>query len=194
MRNVSKLVIAALGASMFASVAHAELKGANYESYIEDHYKTVTRTYPQYAEQCTTRDVPIFGKTKDTFDEGGAVVGGIIGGIAGNAIKHGPVGAGVGAIAGAVIGGREEGDREVVGYKQVTDCQKVLVHTERYDEEEYTHSTVSFYYNGEYYKMTFTDKNKVAKHRRNYNKSHLTGSYNKSHRTNKEKWDVRIGR
>lgn len=113
---------------------------------IQDHFRTVTKQIPQTEKVCNFVEVPIYGQ--ETFDQGGAIVGGIIGGVIGNQIGKGSgndVATGVGAMTGAIIGGKKEGG--IVGYRQEERCQLVTTYS-TVKEEVYSHSTVTWKQNG----------------------------------------------
>lgn len=111
---------------------------------IQDHTKTVIKRVPFNYEVCSEVDVPA-DKTKDTIL--GAIIGGAIGQ---NITKDLPDGATAGAIIGGILGNQNSKN---VGGKQMR-CTK---HT-RYEESierPYSHSTITFSYQGKIYKVRF---------------------------------------
>ena len=112
-------------------------------SEIQDHYKDIISQKPYTVEVC--RDRVVSGdKTGD------ALAGAIIGGILGNNIKGEKDGGAIGAIIGGMLGHSNSG--AIGGTKRV--CQ---VET-RYSEESkrvYSHSTISFVYEGKSYRVNF---------------------------------------
>ena len=118
------------GKSAFATQPHAAV--------VEDHTKTVIKRTPYSVEVCSEVDVQR-DKTKDT------ILGAIIGGAIGNNVPGEDGGGAMGAIIGGLLNTeKNKGQR----------CQ---IET-RYDEEVqnvYSHSTVTFYYNGRQYTLRF---------------------------------------
>lgn len=111
---------------------------------IEDHTKTVIKRIPHTYEVCSEVDVPA-DKTKDTLL--GAIIGGAIGQ---NITKDLPDGATAGAIIGGILGNQNSTN---IGGKQMR-CTK----NTRYEdtmETMYSHSTITFSYQGKTYKIRF---------------------------------------
>ena len=115
-----------------------------HENSITDYNKTVINQVPYKVEVC--RDVTTSGdKTADTLK--GAIIGGIIGN---NVTKNVDNGGTVGALLGGMLG--HSNSNASGGTKRV--CQ---VET-RYSEESrrvYSHSTISFIYEGKSYRVNF---------------------------------------
>lgn len=114
-----------------------------YAESVTDHYKSVIEQTPYRVEVC--RDVSVSGdKTGDTLK--GAIIGGIIGNNVGN-IENG-------GAAGALIGG-------ILGHnnsKATGGTQRVCNIETRYEEiqrEVYSHSIVTFMYNGKQQRLKF---------------------------------------
>ena len=110
---------------------------------IQDHYKNVIMQLPKRVEVCYDKSV---GGDKT----GDALMGAIIGGILGNNIKGEKDGGAIGAIIGGMLG--HSNSNASGGTKRV--CQ---VET-RYSEESrrvYSHSTISFIYEGKSYRVKF---------------------------------------
>jgi uncharacterized protein YcfJ len=120
---------------------------------VKDHYKTIIEQKPYSVEVCKNVQVPYGSKTE--LDTEGAIVGGIIGGIIGNQVGKGSgkeAATGVGALAGAIIGGKKEGTS---GYRLERQCQIETRYEER-SREVYSHSTITFTYDGTRKTVTFS--------------------------------------
>ena len=115
-----------------------------YNIDIQDYEKTVIKRTPYNVEVCSERRVS-GDKTGD------AVMGAIIGGIIGNNVtKNMPDGGTAGAIIGGLLGHQNS---DAKGGTQRR-CNTEI----RYNEEVrtiYSHSTVSFWYNGKKYNLKF---------------------------------------
>lgn len=141
-------------ASLLVATASPALanKQANRQAHVEDHYKTVIQQTPYNVEVCKDVKVPSAGKKEMNTE--GAIIGGIIGGVIGNQFGKGngkDAMTGIGAMTGAIIGGQDKGPRNYTTQRQ---CQ---VET-RYEETKksvYSHSTVTFYHNGERFDLKF---------------------------------------
>ena len=114
------------------------------EPIVQDHTKTIIKRVPFNYEVCSEVDVPA-DKTKDTIL--GAIIGGAIGQ---NITKDLPDGATAGAIIGGILGNQNS---KSVGGTQMR-CTK---HTKYEDSMEttYSHSTVTFWYEGKRYSLKF---------------------------------------
>ena len=116
---------------------------ANAET-VTDHYKSVIEQTPYRVEVC--RDVSVSGdKTGDTLK--GAIIGGIIGNNVGD-IKNGGA---AGALIGGILG--HNSSKASGGTKRVCSIET------RYEEREcevYSHSIVTFMYNGKQQVLRFT--------------------------------------
>ena len=141
-------------ASLLVATASPALanKQANRQAHVEDHYKTVIQQTPYNVEVC--KDVRVPYGSNNELDTEGAIVGGIIGGVIGNQFGKGSgkeAMTGIGALSGAIIGGKKEG---TAGYTTQRQCQI----EKRYEETKktvYSHSTVTFYHNGERFDLKF---------------------------------------
>ena len=110
---------------------------------VQDHYKTVISQKPYTVEVC--RDQVTSGdKTGD------ALAGAIIGGILGNNIKGEKDGGAIGAIIGGMLG--HSNSNASSGTKRV--CQVETRYTEE-SRRVYSHSTISFIYEGKSYRVNF---------------------------------------
>lgn len=137
---MNKLIVAGI-VTLMSTSAMAET--------VTDHYKEIIEQIPYRVEVC--KDVTIQGKT----DQSGAIIGGIIGGILGNQVGKGggkAAATGIGAMTGAIIGGNNNKTTPSTTQRQ---CQ---IET-RYEEtvrEVYSHSIVTFMYNGKQQALRFT--------------------------------------
>jgi len=133
------LVWGGIGAIAFTFIANS----VKADTQVQDHYKNIIYKTPSQVEVCYDRQVS-GDKTGD------ALKGAIIGGILGNNIKGEKDGGAIGAIIGGMLGHSNSG--AIGGTKRV--CQ---VET-RYSEESkrvYSHSTISFVYEGKSYRVNF---------------------------------------
>ena len=115
-----------------------------HAAVVTDHQKTVIKRTPHIVEVCSERKVS-GDKTND------AVMGAIIGGIIGNNVtKNLPDGGTAGAIIGGLLGHQNSTAND--GTKLV--CNKM----KRYEESMetiYSHSTITFSYEGKTYTVRF---------------------------------------
>jgi uncharacterized protein YcfJ len=114
------------------------------DTQVQDHYKNIIYKTPSQVEVCYERQVS-GDKTGDT------IMGGIIGGVIGNNItKDLPDGGTAGAIIGSILGNMNSNSSG--GTRTVCKTET------RYTEESrtiYSHSTISFVYNGKQYSLNF---------------------------------------
>jgi uncharacterized protein YcfJ len=114
------------------------------DTQVQDHYKNIIHKTPSQVEVCYDRQVS-GDKTSDT------IMGGIIGGVIGNNItKDLPDGGTAGAILGSILGNMNSNSSG--GTRTVCKTET------RYTEESrtiYSHSTISFVYNGKNYSLNF---------------------------------------
>jgi uncharacterized protein YcfJ len=114
------------------------------DTQVQDHYKNIIYKTPSQVEVCYDRQVS-GDKTSDT------IMGGIIGGVIGNNItKDLPDGGTAGAIIGSILGNMNSNSSG--GTRTVCKTET------RYTEESrtiYSHSTISFVYNGKNYSLNF---------------------------------------
>ena len=111
---------------------------------IQDHYKNIIYKTPSNVEVCYDRQVS-GDKTGDTIM--GAIIGGAIGN---NVTKNLPDGGTAGAILGGLLGNMNSDASG--GTKTV--CQTETRYTEQ-SKTVYSHSTISFVYNGKNYSLNF---------------------------------------
>ena len=131
-----------LGMMVIANSAVAESKLARIE--VTDHDKAVIKRTPYVVEVCSERNVS-GDKTGD------AVMGAIIGGLIGNNItKDLPDGGTAGAIIGGLLGHQNSTASD--GTKLV--CKNMTRYKESMDTI-YSHSTITFNYNGKTYTARF---------------------------------------
>ena len=133
--SMTAFVLAAMFTIKQASATSA------YNADVQDHFKTVIKRTPYNVEVCSERKVS-GDKTGDTLL--GAIIGGAIGQ---NITKDLPDG----ATAGAIIGG-------ILGNQNSTSSRNVCKTETRYNEEQrtiYSHSTITFVYEGKQYKLNF---------------------------------------
>ena len=124
------------GKSAFATQPHAAV--------VHDHFKDVIHQKPYQVEICSERNVS-GDKTGD------AVMGAIIGGIIGNNVtKNLPDGGTAGAIIGGILG-HQNSDAQA-GTKTV--CRYKTRFKETH-ETIYSHSTITFNYDGKTYTVRF---------------------------------------
>ena len=111
---------------------------------IRDHFKTVIEQTPYKVEVC--KDVKV--QQGSNLNTEGAIIGGIIGGVIGNQFGKGSgkeAATGVGALTGAIIGGQDKGPKTYGTQRQ---CQ-IETRYEETQREIYSHSTVTFYADGQ---------------------------------------------
>ena len=117
---------------------------ANADTQVQDHYKNIIYKTPSQVEVCYDRQVS-GDKTGDTIM--GAIIGGAIGN---NVTKNLPDGGTAGAILGGLLGNMNSDASG--GTKAV--CQTETRYTEQ-SKTVYSHSTISFVYNGKNYSLNF---------------------------------------
>ena len=133
------LVWGGIGAIAFTFIANS----VKADTQVQDHYKNIIYKTPSQIEVCYDRNVS-GDKTGD------ALKGAIIGGILGNNIKGEKDGGAIGAIIGGMLGHSNSGASGNVK----TYCSNQT----RYKEESrtvYSHSTITFEYEGKVYKVRF---------------------------------------
>jgi len=130
----------AIGFIAFTFIANS----VKADTQVQDHYKNVIHKIPSNVEVCYDRQVS-GDKTGDTIM--GAILGGAIGN---NVTKNMPDGGTAGAIIGGLLGNMNSsasgGTRTV--------CQTETRYTEQ-SKTMYSHSTISFVYNGKQYSLNF---------------------------------------
>ena len=140
-KNQEKLRQLTLGAIGFIAACFV-VNSVKADTTVQDHTKTVIKRTPFNVEVCS--EVNVQGdKTKDTLL--GAIIGGAIGQ---NITKDLPDGATAGAIIGGILGNQNSTASGGVKCRYET----------RYNEQQktiYSHSTISFIYEGKQYKLNF---------------------------------------
>ena len=137
------LIVAGIVA-LFATNANAET--------VKDHYKTIIEQNPYRVEVC--KDVRIQGQAST----GDTLFGALIGGAIGNQFGGGK-GKDAATILGAIVGA----DVANKNGKKPGGTQRQCQVETRYEEtqrEVYSHSTVTFYSDGQQYTVKFTKRNK----------------------------------
>ena len=115
-----------------------------FNATVQDHNKTIIKRVPQTWEVCSEVNVP-GDKTADTLL--GALIGGAIGQ---NITKDLPDGATAGAIIGGILGNQNS---KTINGKQMK-CTKNVRYQESM-ETVYSHSTITFNYEGRTYTVRF---------------------------------------
>ena len=133
------LVWGGIGAIAFTFIANS----VKADTQVQDHYKNIIYKTPSQVEVCYDRNVS-GDKTGD------AIKGAIIGGILGNNIKGEKDGGAIGAIIGGMLG--HSNSNASSGTKRV--CQVETRYTEE-SRRVYSHSTISFIYEGKSYRVNF---------------------------------------
>jgi len=129
----------AIGFIAFTFIANS----VKADTQVQDHYKNIIYKTPSQVEVCYDRNVS-GDKTGD------ALKGAIIGGILGNNIKGEKDGGAIGAIIGGMLG--HSNSNASGGTKRV--CQIETRYTED-SKRVYSHSTISFIYEGKSYRVNF---------------------------------------
>ena len=115
-----------------------------HEAQVTDVNKNVINRVPYNVEVCTN-------VTSGGDKSGDMLKGAIIGGILGNVVTKKDHGAAAGAVLGGIIGHDNSG--------ATASTQRVCSIETRYDEEVttvYSHSIVTFYHNGQQYRVQFS--------------------------------------
>jgi len=115
-----------------------------FNATVQDHSKTIIKRVPQTWEVCSEVNLP-GDKTADTLL--GALIGGAIGQ---NITKDLPDGATAGAIIGGILGNQNS---KTINGKQMK-CTKNVRYQESM-ETVYSHSTITFNYEGKTYTVRF---------------------------------------
>lgn len=140
-----KRLIGVMALMTLATCNNPAIATQPYNVDVQDHIKTVIKRIPQTWEVCSEVDVP-GDKTADTLL--GAIIGGAIGQ---NITKDLPDGATAGAIIGGILGNQNS---KTINGKQMK-CTKNTRYQDTI-EKLYSHSTITFTYEGKQYTVRFT--------------------------------------
>ena len=125
---------------------------------IIDHFKIQTIFEEIPVTKCVIEEVPIFQNQSGGNDDLGSFVSGaLIGGIMGKAITKEDGGAAVGAVIGGVLANESQkstASNRIVGYEEKKGCTR-KVKTVGTQEEQYSHSTITFQLDGQTYTSKF---------------------------------------
>ena len=113
---------------------------------VTDHYKSIIEQTPYRVEVC--KDVTVQGSNAGEGALGGMIIGGVLGKVLGGNDK----GAAAGAILGGVIGA-DKAQKKPSGTRR--ECQ-IETRYEESQREVYSHSIVTFMYNGKQQRLKFT--------------------------------------
>ena len=145
---MKKFLLAGAVASVFATSALADtirVKAPVIDS--QPNYVTKNIRTPQTS--CSVVDVPIYGRTGGGASAGDVLGGMIIGGLLGKGVSGNDKGAAAGAVIGGMISAdKNQGDQQIVGYRQEERCKTTYVN-ERV--EQVNGYTVSYELNGKTY-------------------------------------------
>jgi uncharacterized protein YcfJ len=129
---------------LFASVANAD---SSVKGNVVDYYNNVVVSTPHEKRLCEEYQVPIYGQ-QGSVDGGDVLMGMIIGGLMGKGLTGQDNGAAAGAVFGGVIAADKGSKKTVIqGYKTETKCRTEVRYSDR-TERRYTHSIVTFRYEG----------------------------------------------
>ena len=135
------LTLGAIGIIAFTFIANSVK--ADSHTTIQDHYKNVIHKRPYSVEVC-------YDQQTSGDKTGDAIKGAIIGGLLGNNIKGEQDGGAIGAVIGGMLG--HANSNATGGTRTVCNVET------RYNEERqtiYSHSTITFVYEGKQYDLNF---------------------------------------
>ena len=130
-------------AILFTSAASAE---NSVRGNVVDYYNNVVVSTPHEKRLCEEYQVPIYGQ-QGSVDGGDVLMGMIIGGLMGKGLTGQDNGAAAGAVFGGVIAADKANKTVVQGYKTETKCRTEVRYSDR-TERRYTHSIITFRYEG----------------------------------------------
>ena len=133
---MNKLIVAVTGMVMlFSSVAMASAHHKNKTVRVQAEVVSSTAITQQVVQkvpeqQCNLVDVPIYSQGNASTGEvfTGAVIGGLLGNQVGKG-KGNDAATVLGAIIGADIANKKNGNKTIVGYKQVQQCNTIFIET-----------------------------------------------------------------
>ena len=133
---MKKLIVMITGAVMlFSSVAMANAHHKNKTMRVQAEVTSSTPITQQVVQkvpeqQCGIVDVPIY--SQGSASTGDVLAGAIIGGVIGNQFGKGKgndAATVLGAIIGADTANKKNGNKTIVGYKQVQQCNTIFIET-----------------------------------------------------------------
>ena len=133
---MKKLIVMITGAVMlFSSVAMANAHHKNKTTRVQAEVTSSTPITQQVVQkvpeqQCSIVDVPIY--SQGNASTGDVLAGAIIGGVIGNQFGKGKgndAATVLGAIIGADTANKKNGNKTIVGYKQVQQCNTIFIET-----------------------------------------------------------------
>jgi uncharacterized protein YcfJ len=130
-------------AILFTSAASAE---NSVRGNVVDYYNNVVVSTPHEKRLCEEYQVPIYG-LQGSVDGGDVLMGMIIGGLLGKGVTGQDNGAAAGAVFGGVIAADKANKTVIQGYKTETKCRTEVRYSDR-TERQYTHSIITFRYEG----------------------------------------------
>ena len=134
--EMKKLIVMITGAVMlFSSVAMANAHHKNKTMRVQAEVTSSTPITQQVVQkvpeqQCSIVDVPIY--SQGNASTGDVLAGAIIGGVIGNQFGKGKgndAATVLGAIIGADTANKKNGNKTIVGYKQVQQCNTIYIET-----------------------------------------------------------------
>lgn len=121
-------------------------------SNVVDHYRDTVIEHPYTTHECRNVQVPVYGRSQG--NAGDALIGAIIGGAIGNQFGSGS-GKDAMTVLGAIAGVESsKNGQKIVGYREERQCSEVIQYKSD-TVREYSHSTVTFFYNGNTYTVDF---------------------------------------
>jgi uncharacterized protein YcfJ len=154
------VLITPLLAMAAVTEAAAEAKGKVRNAEVSDRFTEYTVSEPYTKSECVMVDVPIYeSRVGGNKAAEGALLGMILGGLAGKGITGNDKGAAAGAIFGGLVGADKGGNKPnsekvVTGYRTEERCTDVTYYRE-VTRTEYSHSVITFNYNGLRYALQF---------------------------------------
>ena len=130
---MKKFLIAGAIASVFSTAAIADTIRVTVP-VIDSKPNYITKNIRTPQKQCNTVDVPIYGNIGGGASAGDVLGGMIIGGLLGKGVSGNDKGAAAGAVIGGMISAdKNQGDRQIVGYRQEQRCKTTYI-TEQVDQ------------------------------------------------------------